>query len=1243
MRSVARIGIALACLIFSSCQDSSKSGTEGDGKKGEGAEVPADPGVTPTPEPAETARERKAVVPVALDVGSRSHRLVSGVLFQTDHPASAGRTGVAFLLPSKTKPNRAYVWLEEGPDDGGWESLTLHRGSTPQLGVGFLKEPPTIPVPDLSNARPVPSELNSLLTAAWGGSILHPTRAEPSEEVLQREKDEHRLQEEYNALINEQREVSKRPRYDPRASREESRLVERERSERQRELARELSDLRREASRLRIRLTTSSSSRRTYLSAPTRTAKIVDTPIKASGGKEVEGKLGLIAMQAVDAPVSGVLPGVLLSRSTEDGVEVLGMQRFVELCKPGAEGELSGYFRLSRSSTTLSVRFDPEASAFGVYEILVGVAPKGELPEDLSQAAFPDSATMGTRGYVQAQVSMKADALEAGGLMEGKVALRFAEGSELHPLGSFSFSLGEKTAMGILPQLGDSEHFAWKSPEDTTNSAEGVLDAILSKTLEGDGIVEGVRAGGSNYLVVALREPNRIKVLDLRKEEWAGELSLPEGKEIVPYAADAERVFVCDGLARTLTSYALPDLKKENSLSLPSGPLPFRMAAGYNASTMPLALLYERRVELRNPTSLDRSDLILEHRDRNGKGETGHASVEWSATGRAIDHSLRASPGGDYFVLSQSYQESESRAQTMSFDLLNRGGRWSLQTAVDGIPARSGKIYYGGNVYSVNSSRSEQPAFKVAPKAILPTGTGVAAISVAGSYLSLPAPPLILSHYPRESSTEPTIRSRAGALAAVNLLAGRNPEALLSAHLFFIPNRGIVVSLGSEKISIERLAAVDGKPLPALADPVPHAFRGKKWSYQSTDADGNAHPLKLIKGPEGASVDDSNSLVWNVPANYTLDFADFEIELGDPPVAQGLIASVHGIFGSSFRDLESQEVAVVPVAKVISFADEIDQLLPSSHSPVAAAISGNGRRATMIDLEKREASASYQSSSGVAAFGLGARYLYVWHLNGNILETRNLPDLTPAKIATVDPSLRLLGLVIGSAPGALPPLGLFATESRGISARTIDPETLELGPPVILPQVYANKAPQNFIVHQPTHSSNGGTFLFGGQLITRKASGEFAISSQRLSQSHGSPSHLTSDGATFLSGTKATDIASRRTWSANLGKLSLGSGNNVLWPDLDHSSVLAITMEKSVQSQNLSGYNYQIHFLDGSTQEVRHELTKFFEWDGISSRLFVGKLTNSRLLYSSRVGTLITVSADGLRLIARKIPVEGAK
>ncbi len=371
-----------------------------------------------------------------------------------------------------------------------------------------------------------------------------------------------------------------------------------------------------------------------------------------------------------------------------------------------------------------------------------------------------------------------------------------------------------------------------------------------STVVKPGGAFEAACVGGSGrYLVLHLRDENKLAVVDVTAGKVAKTIPVPEQ---ALFAAGAESLVVIDADDDTVERWNLTTFAKEQSADLP-------VSTGLTASAVAMG-------------SGSNGPLMVQALDFPRTGERfllDAATLKEIPGSRTADGALAARPG----------DELRASGDGRTFTQWNPDGQWAAIMVTDtgyhdakakaqvagtaAVPGGDGQSIYG---LEEIAGRSGFPSGR-APgdgRAYLPAATGPLFLalpkSAAGGKLAVHAgrdrTPLV------EVPVPP-------ALAAV---LDRDQMPLIDRHVFFLPAAGVLAvaspardAVTLHKFDVDALLAKAGDYVYVTSTPPP-ATAGKPFAYQITvKSKRPVSGFKALTVPPGVSVSDTGRVTCVVP------------------------------------------------------------------------------------------------------------------------------------------------------------------------------------------------------------------------------------------------------------------------------------------------------------------------------------------------------------------------------------------
>lgn len=513
--------------------------------------------------------------------------------------------------------------------------------------------------------------------------------------------------------------------------------------------------------------------------------------------------------------------------------------------------------------------------------------------------------------------------------------------------------------------------------------------------------------------------------------------------------------------------------------------------------------------------------------------------------------------------------------------------------------------------------------FSKRPDDIIPAmGAGVLTINFP-RYRTIPPSPLTLRYF--DSLNEKSAPAFTGSAHTSGSLKDEmsNQSDINFQRLFFFPESSNLLSISDSTITLENFPFENKDTNPSnqlrLLNNPRIAKRGQPWSFLPIIRGVAFKNIKIVEGPEHIRIDPKDGISWHVPDSYIDDTASVKISVGDKELK--IPISILGSQVAIFTTPQSNSPQGVAISKTFQFPEVIDKIIPIPSKSKALILSGKNRKLSLFDFKTSTIVNTYHPSTGAVVAAIGPNAIFIWHLNGNLLEKRDIQTLKPLKIASTTSVFPVRALIGGAVP-----MVLFEQDNAQLVMYEIDPEALDLSEPIVLPHFHTNYLKAHHNINYLPQSTDGKQFLLNNRM-TRKL-GPLNYSTDIISSSlialHGNPTYLTPDGTSLISNGMVLDLANNRAWSTNAK-----NDNAILIPDISASKIISLRDETDKDPY--------LKIYDLSTQKHLATLTGLTELSDHFSKSFGSALASSKLIYDSQTGTLISLNKDATLLFLRNI------
>lgn len=1101
-----------------------------------------------------------------------------------------------------------------------------YQGPAREMGKSSTLEP----------SAQAPQTIKHAYTAEWAEPIEAPDPTQTKDnESLQREEITTELNDRYTS-IKQQAQLIQRERYElsrnlrgPRNSRKSEDLSEvrqkiqkldRERAD----IIKQLRDVRNEAQTHGVilgptRMPTASSSRSKN---PRKTARIVKLNISA---KPTTGSHDYTLSNATPkSPYLATSPQSL-AFANNDQLQVtplneIGKLHEIQLTK------IQAYFTVEaphRSSLHISVS---QKSHTLTQKMKLVLAKKGMLPQaDLIESAphvFELYKKSSTKEFSGSAKLSNLD-LTSTNEFEGCIAYRSNDDHVWTVSQPFSFTLTNKEKI-LIPAWLKHDGVTLEAPQTNSTFKDAPECVSIHQVAIPDTISHACLAGAGRYLVV--HHGKQLQILDIHTFKWVAEL--PWTDEDIAFTADAQYLYTAT--QSHLKSYQLPSLKLAQEIELHTRQPLLAISTGSHASKAALLAVYSESLHLIDTSDLQPLQQLIQPSTSTPQPE--FSQFQWPQITKGYTPKktiISTSLYGEIHTV-KMILKSEKNSTPNQCVLIDEGEHWKHQPNYGGLAgAQRSLIQKTQSIRTKDLKRIKYTIKRSLDQMIPAIGPGVIAINFPRK-CTVPAANLTLRYFNHPKVTHAT--AYIGATAATDpMMRARTDKASASfQRLLYFPEPAHLLSIGDTTITLENLPMKQEEG--TSKQPHPHQFlntpssakRGKHWSFLPIVSGVDIKKIKLIDAPENMTLSEKPGLglTWDVPNNYIDDTATIKISTGSQELEISI--DVLGRPVSILTTISSNTSQGLAIDATFPFPEKINRIIPIHSTSQALIVSGNNRKLTLYDFSTNSLGATYQPSTGAVVAAIGSDAIFVWHLNGNLVEKRHLKTLAPLHIASISSVLPLRALIGGDVP-----LAIFETTQTQLVLNELNPEKLTLSEPIVLPNFRVHHLKNHHHINYLPYSANGKQFTMGNHLIRKMGPQKYTLESlsKSLTSMSNQRPYITPDGTSIISGNKALNLRNNRVWLVNSPNSS-----SFLIPDISGTQMMS--WEKGADRQ------YLLKIFDFSTKQHILTISGLAERQESHSSSSNSDLETSRLIYDSQTRTLLTLNNDASQLFVRKIPTK---
>ncbi len=1076
----------------------------------------------------------------------------------------------------------------------------------------FLKDP----------VKGQPQKIVSIFTAQWEASInKEPVDKQRQKEILLSEE----LNEQYQSIQDELKLIQKRM-YELSKDRSRQRTSNgkheqfRELSKNRSDLAKRLLEVRAKAREQGVYLSRSRSNTRSSFPTPPHRKAII-APMKVSAEPHTASADYTVSSNGPTPPYA-IIPGSAFARISDKTLQITPYGEITRMHEIKL-GNPTAYFKIEYSNrTSLNIHIPVPQELTLKPQIKIGFGPKGKLNKDIDQAIASSSFHHSSSSNAY-RCSAKMSELSNTGETEFEAIIAYRESSEANWIifNEFDFRLSINEKKMIIPEWGSTNSITLAANQNNNLFKESIACPPVHHKQIPEQIKKTSLAKCGQILVVQYGK--KLRLLNTKTFEWGK--TIEWSNDHVAFTADAQHLYtVTDQL---VSSYQLPSLKLIQEVPLPSGGPVLALSAGSHATNSPLVIVTSGRITLLDAEKL--TPLKQPINDEQNASKAGLSSISWPTSSKGTPPydiaNVISSPDGEGHTIC-TVQSSAKHSSPKSCLLIDLGERWLIKHHTTGTVGGNRKIYYHTEISQFDNKEKKRLKLEKRPDLLIPTSApGMLAINLP-SQRTVPASSIHFRYLANPDQSEATVYTGASSAAPLMIKAkSERTTHLQPPRLIFLPEESNLLSIGDKSITLENVPQVNLSAklsLPTLLN-TPHSpRRGKSWSFTPIIHGIEAKDIQWVKGPELAEYDSVNGISWNVPAEFIEDKANFKLSVK----GQELNIEVR-VLGNPVSILtqssDHKKAHGIPISGTLNFPDGIDRILTSPHQNKAVIVSNKHRRISLFDFSTRSITASYSSSTGPLEPAFTPNALLLWHTNGNILEKRNLKDLSPIQIASSSTTLPLRGLAGGSAPVAF-----LETTSNQLVLFEIETDSLKLSSPISLGQFSTstlNYRSRNN-VNQLASTMDNSRILIGNTLVQKN--GPMNYTKYAFSQYTNSEStaYFNLSGDSIFSTGKSVNVTTKRSWSVN------SNNNSTLIPEISGEYIMSFESSRNEPAV--------LTIIANKSRQQMGQLTGFPEFKIRDSQLFSQPHGTSRISYHAPTDTLLTLSEDNNQIHIRNLPSE---